>query len=214
MIKKIQDLLNAAAKKAGYDENFNVSFSNMPSLCDFQCNGCFSLAKKYGKAPLAIAEEIVSAIQENDEFEFNAVKPAFINIKLTNKALSSVANEYAQDPLGGLKTHSQKQKVILDYGGANVAKALHIGHLRPAIIGESLKRLYKIMGDEVVSDVHLGDWGLQMGLTIAQLEDDGYVDGYFDEKKQNKEITLDTLNEEYPKASKRKNDDESFRIKS
>ena len=101
----------------------------------------------------------------------------------------------------------------MDYGGANVAKELHIGHLRSPVIGESLARLYKILGNEVITDTHLGDWGLQMGLTIAQLQDDGYIDGYFDASKQNKEITLDTLNEEYPKASKRKNDDEEFRKK-
>ena len=101
----------------------------------------------------------------------------------------------------------------MDYGGANVAKELHIGHLRSPVIGESLARLYKILGHKVITDTHLGDWGLQMGLTIAQLQDDGYVDGYFDNSKENKKITLDTLNEEYPKASKRKNEDPEFRVR-
>ena len=84
-------------------------------------------------------------------------------------------------------------KVVMDYGGANVAKELHIGHLRSPLIGESLARLYRILGNEVITDTHLGDWGLQMGLTIAELQDDGYVDGYFEAGKENKEITLDTL---------------------
>lgn len=212
IIEKIQEILNAGAKKAGYNEEFSVSFSNMPALCDFQCNGCFALAKKYGKAPLQIAEEIVAAVGDNADFEFSAVKPAFINIKLTNKALKGIANNYLHDEMGGLKPHKNPQKVILDYGGANVAKALHIGHLRPAIIGESLKRLYKVMGDEVISDVHLGDWGLQMGLTALELYEEGKIDGFFGEG-ENKTLTLEDLNYAYPQASKRKNEDEQFRQK-
>ena len=212
VIEKIQELLNAGAKKAGYEEMFSVSFSNMPGLCDFQCNGCFSLSKKYGKAPLVIAEEIVNSIEKNEEFEFTAVRPAFINIKLTDKTLENIANSYLKDKRGGIKEHKQKQKVILDYGGANVAKALHVGHLRPAIIGESLKRLYKLMGDEVISDVHLGDWGLQMGLTELQLFQDGHLDDYLKPNAKGGKITIDLLNEAYPKASARKKTEEDFKL--
>ncbi|MBP3345249.1 MAG: arginine--tRNA ligase [Clostridia bacterium] len=211
VIEKIQELLNAGAKKAGYEEEFSVSFSNMPGLCDFQCNGCFSLAKKYEKAPFVIAEEIVNEIEESDEFEFSVVKPAFINIKLTDKILEKTANKYLTDKRGGLKKHEEKQKVILDYGGANVAKALHVGHLRPAIIGESLKRLYKLMGDEVISDVHLGDWGLQMGLTELQLFQDGHLDGFLNPGNKGGKITIELLNEAYPKANIRKKEDEEFK---
>ena len=211
--QKIEEILNNSAKKCGIEDNFSVSFSKMPQLCDFQSNNCFALAKKYGKNPLELAENIVNNIEKSEYFEFSAVKPAFINVKLTDKCLAELGNDFLSDPMAGIEKHEQKAKVILDYGGANVAKALHVGHLRPAIIGESLKRLYKFMGDEVISDVHLGDWGLQMGLTALQLYEDGLVDGYFNENG-NKEITLEMLNEAYPKASARKNIDEEFKNKS
>ena len=212
IIEKIEEILNKAGTKCGIEEKFSISFSKMPNLCDFQSNNCFALAKKYGQNPLALAENIVKNIEKSDDFEFSVAKPAFINVVLTDKCLSYLGNEFLNNPMSGVEIHEKKAKVILDYGGANVAKALHVGHLRPAIIGESLKRLYKFMGDEVISDVHLGDWGLQMGLTALQLFEDGKIDGFFDEKG-NKKITLDMLNEAYPKASSRKNVDEEFKTK-
>ena len=207
----LEKLIYEGAKKAGYDEKFSVNFSNMPKLCDFQCNDAFALAKKYGKKPIEIASEIVSNIKSNDLFVFEVANPAFINIKLTDKALEKIANEYLSDERGGLEKHKTSQNVILDYGGANVAKALHVGHLRSPIIGESLKRLYRLMGDNVISDVHLGDWGLQMGLTELQLYYDGVLDYYFTGNGKEPEITLQMLNEAYPKASARKNTDEKFK---
>ena len=209
--EEIIGLLNNSAQKAGYNDKLSVTFSNMPKLCDFQCNDCFSLAKKYGKNPFDIAEDIVKNIENNEDFEFSAVRPAFINIKLTDKKLSQIGNEFLKDERGGVPKHEHRQKVIMDYGGANVAKALHVGHLRPAIIGESLKRLYKFLGDEVIADVHLGDWGLQMGLTELQLFEDGKLEGYFNKEKEIRDITLDDLNQAYPKASVRKEKEESFR---
>lgn len=209
--EEIVKLLNEGASKAGYEEKLSVSFSNMPKLCDYQCNGCFALAKKYSKKPFDIASEIVDSIEQSDLFEFDVAMPAFINIKLTDKALSKIANEYLNDEMGGVEKHKERQKVILDYGGANVAKALHVGHLRSPIIGESLKRLYKLMGDAVIADVHLGDWGLQMGLTELQLYEDGVLDYYFKGEGEEPVITLDMLNEAYPKASARKKDDEKFK---
>lgn len=209
--KEIEKLIKEGAKKAGYDENFTVSFSALPTLCDFQCNDAFSLAKKYGENPFDLANKIVEKIEANKEYEFSVVRPAFINIKLTDFALAKIGNEYLKDERGGLDEHEDKKLVILDYGGANVAKALHIGHLRSPIIGESLKRLYKLLGDEVISDVHLGDWGLQMGLTELQLYKDGVLDYYFSRKGKEPTITLEMLNEAYPKASARKNEDESFK---
>ena len=211
--QKIEEILKNAALSIGIDEKFNISFSKMPQLCDFQSNNCFALAKKYGKNPLEMAENIVKNIKNNENFEFSVAKPAFINVKLTDKCLEELGNEFLKDNMSGIEKHEKKAKVILDYGGANVAKALHVGHLRPAIIGESLKRLYKFMGDEVISDVHLGDWGLQMGLTALQLYEDGLVDGFFKESG-NKNITLDMLNVAYPKASARKKVDEEFKDKS
>lgn len=209
--EEIIGLLNNSAQKAGYNDKLSVTFSNMPKLCDFQCNDCFSLAKKYGKNPFDIAEDIVKNIENNEDFEFSAVRPAFINIKLTDKKLSQIGNEFLKDERGGVPKHEHSQKVIMDYGGANVAKALHVGHLRSPIIGESLKRLYKFLGDEVIADVHLGDWGLQMGLTELQLYLDGKLDYYFEGKGKEPVITLDMLNEAYPKASARKNTDEQFK---
>lgn len=209
--EEIIGLLNNSAQKAGYNDKLSVTFSNMPKLCDFQCNDCFSLAKKYGKNPFDIAEDIVKNIENNGDFEFSAVRPAFINIKLTDKKLSQIGNEFLKDERGGVPKHEHGQRVIMDYGGANVAKALHVGHLRSPIIGESLKRLYKFLGDEVIADVHLGDWGLQMGLTELQLYLDGKLDYYFEGKGKEPVITLDMLNEAYPKASARKNIDEQFK---
>lgn len=209
--EEIIGLLNNSALKAGYNDKLSVTFSNMPKLCDFQCNDCFSLAKKYSKNPFDIAEDIVKNIENNEDFEFSAVRPAFINIKLNDKKLSQIGNEFLKDERGGVPKHEHSQKVIMDYGGANVAKALHVGHLRSPIIGESLKRLYKFLGDEVIADVHLGDWGLQMGLTELQLYLDGKLDYYFEGKGKEPVITLDMLNEAYPKASARKNIDEQFK---
>ena len=211
MIKKIEKLISDAAVKVGYDEKFSISFSNMPQLCDFQCNSCFSIAKKYGKVPMQIAEEIVAAIEHNDEFEICAVKPAFINIKLTNKAFSNIANTFLKHDKVGVEEHAKKMNVMFDYGGANVAKELHVGHLCSPIIGEGMKRLYKLFGHNVKSDAHLGDWGLQMGLTVLQLHEDGVLDYYFDGKGEEPEITLDMLNIAYPKASARKKTDDEFK---
>ncbi len=207
---EIELLLNNAGAKAGYNEKFSVTFSNLPKVCDFQCNDCFAIAKKLGKNPYELAEEVTNAVEENEDFLFEAVRPAFINIKLTDKKLAKIGQEFLKDERGGVPKHSQPQKVIMDYGGANVAKALHIGHLRSPIIGESLKRLYRFLGDEVIADVHLGDWGLQMGLTELQLYLDGRLDYYFKGGKEEK-ITLEMLNNAYPKASARKNVDEDFK---
>ena len=207
---EIELLLNNAGAKAGYNEKFSVTFSNLPKVCDFQCNDCFAIAKKLGKNPYELAEEVTNAVEENEDFLFEAVRPAFINIKLTDKKLAKIGQEFIKDERGGVPKHSQPQKVIMDYGGANVAKALHIGHLRSPIIGESLKRLYRFLGDEVIADVHLGDWGLQMGLTELQLYLDGHLDYYF-KGGDEEEITLEMLNNAYPKASARKNIDEEFK---
>ena len=210
-IKTLEDLLQYGAKKAGYNEKLSVSFSDKKMGCDFQCNGVFALTKKYGKNPFDIANEIVNNIDKNDMFEFVVARPAFINICISDKAFARGANFMLEDEKGGLEKNEKPQKVILDYGGANVAKALHIGHLRPAIIGESLKRLYKLLGDEVTSDVQLGDWGLQMGLTELQLFEEGKLDYYFGKSNQEYNLTIEDLNEAYPLANKRKSAEEDFK---
>ncbi len=192
-------------------DDLTLSFSSKEGA-DFQCNSAFAIAKKMHTSPEVVANAIASNLKQ-DIADVSVAKPGFINFKIKDEAFSKMLCEALADDRLALPKLENSQKIVMDYGGANVAKELHIGHLRSPVIGESLARLNKILGNEVVTDTHLGDWGLQMGLTIAQLEDDGYVDGYFDKTKKNKEITLDTLNEEYPKASSRKNNDEEFRKK-
>ena len=204
--------IKQAVEGLGLDSsNVGVVYSSRPELCDFQCNSVFQIAKQAGKNPVEIGEQIVNNLSNDENFEFSFVKPAFINIKVSNKRLSDELNNRNKSVLLGVKQADKSLTVVMDYGGANVAKELHIGHLRSPLIGEALARLYRLFGHKVITDTHLGDYGLQMGLTIAQLEDDGYVDGYFDKSKKNKIITLDTLNEEYPKASKRKNVEPEFK---
>lgn len=201
----------------GDKDKLVVTFSNRPDLCDFQTNYALIVAKNMGMKPIEVAEKIVENIEKNEFFEFSVVAPGFINIKVTDKALSEFANFVKTDKNLGVEQVEKKRFVFFDYGGANVAKELHVGHLRSPIIGEALKRLHMVMGDKVMADVHLGDFGLQMGLTELQLKEDGYLDEFFAENAKDygkismKNITLDLLNDEYPKASKRKDVDKEFK---
>lgn len=207
----LQDLL-VSLKKCGFsDENAVISQSNKPELADYQTNMAFMLAKQAKLAPMIIAQKIVENLPKTDLYEVSVAAPAFINFKLTDKCINNYANNCLTDATVGLKKLENPRKVFLDYGGANVAKELHIGHLRSPIIGEALARLHKLLGNQVITDVYLGDWGTQMGLTIAQLEDDGVLEGYFGRSKVKQEITMDMLNVAYPKASKRKNVEPDFR---
>lgn len=208
-----KDLLNAL-NKCGYDTSLcAISDSNKPDIADFQSNIAFALAKIAKQPPMIVAQKIVDAMPKNDNYEVSVVAPAFINFKMTDKCINDYANFCLTDKLVGLKTIDNPRTIFMDYGGANVAKELHIGHLRSPIIGEALARLHKLLGDKVISDVYLGDWGTQMGLTIAQLEDDGLIEGYFGRSDVQDEITLDMLNIAYPKASKRKVTDIDFKKK-
>lgn len=217
--QNITDLLKLTIKDIGIDEGdkVSVSFSNRPELCDFQSNFAMLVAKNLGLKPIEVAEKIVEKLKNNENFEFFAVMPGFINIKIKNKCLNEFSNELFMDKHLGVEQVEKPRLIFFDYGGANVAKELHVGHLRSPIVGEALKRLHVVMGDKVLSDVHLGDYGLQMGLTILQLKFDGYLDKFFENGQSNFEdiaisnITMDTLNEEYPKASKRKDVDEKFK---
>ncbi len=196
-------------------ERLSVSFSNAPELCDFQTNYALIEAKNFGKKPFELATSVVEKLKV-EGLDFSVAMPGFINIKVSNNFLSKYANSVNKDQRFGAPKVENPRKILIDYGGANIAKELHVGHLRSPIIGETLKRLYKFLGDSVVADTHLGDWGLQMGLTILQLKNDGFLDDFF-EKNANlseislKNVTLDILNEEYPKASKRKDIDEEFK---
>ena len=218
-MKKILELISEEMQKAFEDAGYNkelgrVTVSNRPDLCEYQCNGAMAGAKQYKKAPIMIANEVVEKLADSNVFEsVEAVMPGFLNLKVKPAFLKEYLQGMRTQEKFGVAEPTEKKTIIVDYGGPNVAKPLHVGHLRSAVIGESVKRICRFMGHNVIGDIHLGDWGLQMGLTIAQLQDDGYIDGYFDKSKKNKEITLDTLNEEYPKASVRKNVDEDFRKK-
>lgn len=196
-------------------DKLSISFSNLPQLCDFQTNFALITAKNFNMKPLELANAIVDKLNVKG-MEFSVAIPGFINIKVNNEILSNYANEVIVDERFGVGKVTNPRKILIDYGGANVAKELHVGHLRSPIIGEALKRLHRFLGDNVVADTHLGDWGLQMGLTILQLKNDGFLDDFFEKNAKISEIslknvTLDTLNEEYPKASKRKEADEDFK---
>lgn len=211
---QIKNILTDSANALGIEnlDKLVVSFSNRPQLCDYQTN----FAMIVGKPPMELAEKLVENIGNVEGFEFSVAKPGFINIKLKDEVLNDYANYVDQDEDLGVEQLKEKKLVFFDYGGANVAKELHVGHLRSPIVGEALKRLHETMGNKTLSDVHLGDFGLQMGLTILQLKIDGFVDEFFKidvdlNKIQIKGVTLDVLNEEYPKASKRKDVDEKFK---
>ena len=211
-MKKIIELLNAEVKeafeKAGYEKEFGtVTLSNRPDLCQYQCNGALAAAKKFKKAPIMIANDVVALLESSETFgELTAIMPGFINIKVSDAFLASYVNEMNQDDRFGCEKTENPRKVIIDYGGPNIAKPLHVGHLRSAIIGESIKRIGKFMGDEMIGDVHLGDWGLQMGLIITELKKRQPELVYFDENytgeyPEEAPFTISELEEIYPYAN-------------
>ena len=210
----------AVFEKASYDKSYaTVGVSNRPDLCEFQCNGAMSLAKLYKKKPLDIALEVVEKLKEDKAFsKLEAVPPGFINMSLSDEFLSGYLQSMSKEEKFGINITDRKDKIIVDYGGANVAKPLHVGHLRSAIIGESIKRLGAYFGNEMIGDVHLGDWGLQMGLIIEQLKCDKPDLVYFDENYNSQypkeaPFSLEELEEIYPKASARSKEDKEFRDK-
>ena len=211
-MKKIVDLIIEELKPAftgcGYDEKFiRVTLSNRPDLCEYQCNGAMAAAKAYKKKPIDIANELVEQLKDSSMFsEINAVMPGFINIRLNPEYLAGYVNRMASDEKYGLEEAKDPETIIVDYGGANVAKPLHVGHLRAAVIGESIKRICRYMGHKTIGDVHLGDWGLQMGLIIEELHDRQPELVYFDETFQGEypeeaPFTISELEEIYPTAS-------------
>ncbi len=215
-MKKITDIITEELKKAFEEAGFDSSnicavHSNRPDLCEFQCNGAMSLAKQARRAPLEIAQAVAGSLAGNEKFEsVEAVKPGFININLSPAFLSSYVNEMGTSEKFGteIPEDAAQRKVIIDYGGPNIAKPLHIGHLRSAIIGESVKRILRYMGQDVTGDIHLGDWGLQMGQIIAELHlrqpDLPYFDENFEgEYPEDAPFTISELEEIYPTASKK-----------
>ena len=215
-MEKILDIITgkmqAAFEAAGYDASFGrVNLSNRPDLCEYQCNGALAAAKQYKCAPIKIANEVVAQLDAADYDLAEAVMPGFINLKLSGAFLRKYLEQMRTAEDFGVPKTGAGKTVVVDYGGANVAKPLHIGHLRPAIIGEALKRLHKFMGYDTIGDIHLGDWGLQMGLIIAELQCRKPELCYFDpdftgEYPKEPPFTISELEEIYPTASKKKSD--------
>ena len=220
-MKKLLDIMTEQFEKAfevaGYDKKYaNVSVSNRPDLCEYQCNGAMAASKEYKKAPFMIADDVVAALGDNPTFKsVEVAKPGFINITISEAILADYVNDMAKEEKLGYEANGNGT-IVIDYGGPNVAKPLHVGHLRSAIIGESLKRIFKFAGNKVIGDAHLGDWGLQMGLIIEQLHDDRPELPYFDEKYNGEypseaPFTLAELEKIYPAASARSKEDEEFK---
>ena len=218
IIDKIEREVRAGFAAAGYDESYGqVKISDRPDLCEYQSSGALAAAKQYKKAPIAIATEVAEKLATSSLFaEAGAVVPGFLNLKIDRNVLAAVLTEMRADEALGVAESAPKKKILIDYGGPNVAKPLHVGHLRSAIIGESLKRLGRRLGNTVIGDAHLGDWGLQMGLIIAAIKEQHPDLPYFDETKTNgfpeePPFTIGELEEIYPAASARSKEDEAFR---
>ena len=211
-MKKIADILTfeleAAFEKAGYDKQYaKVTLSNRPDLCEYQCNGAMAAAKAYKKAPIMIANDVVEVLKESVCIEqVEAVNPGFINIILEGEFVASYLGKMSEQEKLGVEEPTKQKTIIVDYGGANVAKPLHVGHLRSAVIGESVKRIGKYVGHKMIGDVHLGDWGYQMGLVITELKKRKPELPYFDDQfegeyPEESPFTITELEEIYPTAS-------------
>ena len=219
-MEKILDIISKKVEQAfvdaGYDAAYGrVTVSNRPDLCQYQCNGALSAAKVYKCAPIQIANAVAEKLQGSDFSMCQAVMPGFLNMNLSDGFLRDYLEAMRTAPDFGVEKAGDGKMAVIDYGGANVAKPLHIGHLRPAIIGEALKRLHKFMGYNTIGDIHLGDWGLQMGLIIAELQvrqpDLCYFDpDYTGEYPAEAPFTLSELEEIYPTASLKKKEDAAF----
>ena len=210
--------MEAAFEKAGYDRDLaKVTLSNRPDLCEYQCNGAMAGAKKYKKAPFMIAEDVSARMKDCRCFEsVDVVKPGFINLKLSPDYVAAYLNDMAADERLGVDVEEHPRTIIIDYGGPNVAKPLHVGHLRSAIIGESVKRIVRFKGNKVIGDIHLGDWGYQMGLIITELKKRKPELPYFDENfkgeyPEEAPFTIGELEEIYPTASAYAKEHEDYR---
>ncbi len=217
LIDLISRQVSSAFAQAGFDPAYGrVTLSNRPDLCEFQCNGSLPAAKQYKKAPIAIASAVTEVLQNSPFFSSaQACMPGFINLRIAPEKLADYLNEMASSERFGLVPEEKPQTIVLDYGGPNVAKPLHVGHLRSAIIGETLKRLFRYFGNRVIADTHMGDWGLQMGLIIAELRQRRpelcyFNDDYTGEYPAEAPFTIGELEEIYPTASAKSKADPEF----
>lgn len=223
-MKKILDLISEEMQQAfaaaGYDAELGrVTVSNRPDLCEYQCNGAMAGAKKYHKATIMIANDVAEKLSDSKVFaEVQAVAPGFLNLKIKNSFFTDYLKEMEKADKFGLDKPEKPMKIVVDYGGANIAKPLHVGHIRSAVIGESVKRILRYCGHEVIGDVHLGDWGLQMGLVITELKERKPDLVYFDdsftgEYPTEAPFTISELEELYPTASKKSKEDPEYKAK-
>lgn len=223
-MKKFLDLISEEMKQAfeaaGYERELGkVTLSNRPDLCEYQCNGAMAGAKLYKKAPVMIAGEVAEKCKDSMVFsEVTAVPPGFLNLKVKEAVVTEYLAKMREDDKFGLEMPAEPKKIVIDYGGPNVAKPLHVGHLRSAIIGESIKRIARYAGHEVIGDIHLGDWGLQMGLIITELRERRpelvyFDDAYTGEYPQEPPFTISELEEIYPTASGKSKEDPAYKEK-
>ena len=218
ILEQITEIVSSAFKNCGYDEKYGkTGISNRPDLCQFQCNGAMAASKEYHKAPFMIGDEVVARLADNPVFKsIECVKPGFINITMSDEFVGDYVRGMASDDKFGCDCEEKEDVIFLDYGGANVAKPLHIGHLRSAVIGESIKRICRFEGYKTVGDVHLGDWGLQMGLIITELKERNPKLPYFDANYEGEypveaPFTISELEEIYPCASNKSKENEDFK---
>ncbi|MBO4416329.1 MAG: arginine--tRNA ligase [Lachnospiraceae bacterium] len=218
ILELIGDKLKKAFADCGYEEKYGIAVvSNRPDLCQFQCNGAMAAAKQYRKKPLDIANEVQEKIKDDTFFSYTgAVAPGFLNLNISDEVLAGYAGEMGTYENLGFEPANNGKTVVVDYGGANVAKPLHVGHLRPAIIGESIKRILKADGFKAIGDAHLGDWGMPIGLIITEMTvrypDLPYFDENFTGEYPDKcPVSISDLEEIYPFASARSKEDEDYR---
>ena len=206
----LENIITDVTNSLGYTvDSMTVIKSNRPDLCDYQCDQVFKLAKQYHKNPMEIGEEITHKINElenfNDYFEkVEFVRPGFINITLSNNFINNKLKNMYNNPKFDIKLPSVKETYFMDYGGPNVAKPLHVGHMRTAIVGEAIKRIINYFGHKTISDVHLGDYGLQIGEVIY---------GIKEKNMDIKDLTIKDLDYIYPEMSKRCKEDETLKEK-
>ncbi len=215
--KTLTHIVGEAFAKCGYDAALGaVTVSDRLDLCQFQCNGAFAAAKQYRKPPFAVADEVAAVLADDATFaKVEVARPGFLNLTLSDATMLEAVRAIQADPHGGIPQAEKPETIVIDYGGPNVAKPLHVGHLRSAIIGESLKRLARACGHRVIGDVHLGDWGLQIGLIIAELAERNpdwrcFAPDFDPAVDKAPALDLDLLNEVYPYASKKSKEDEAF----
>ena len=185
----------------------HVTTSDRPDLAQFQCNGALAAAKAAKANPRAIAEKVLARLQADPRFaRLELAGPGFINMSLTDATLGAHLAGLRDDPRCGVQTTGKPKTIVVDYGGPNIAKTMHVGHLRSLIIGDALKRLFRFAGDKVIGDVHFGDWGLQMGQLITELMREKPGLAYFDAAQTGpypatSPVTMDDLEVLYPRAS-------------